>query len=147
MMTSSTRFRNSGLNVWRIISSTLVSACSHPPCPASSRYCEPMFEVMMSTLLRKSTVRPCASVKRPSSHPFGQLAAPLRADVPRRGADHPRHGVLLHVLRHIEPHHGALVVEQELGERPRGLRLAHARGAEEDEGARGPIWVLKAGAR
>ena len=67
MMTSSTRFRNSGLNVCRSSSSTLVSACSHPLVPASSKFCEPRFDVMMSTLLRKSTVRPCASVRRPSS--------------------------------------------------------------------------------
>src|SRR2546427_6016553 len=39
------------------------------------------------------------------------------ADVAGRRADHPCHGVLLHVLRHVEAHHRALVVEQELGER------------------------------
>jgi len=41
--------------------------------------------------------------------------------------------VLLHVLGHVETHHGALVVEQELGERPGRFRLAHACRAEEDE--------------
>src|SRR2546430_13158186 len=34
-----------------------------------------------------------------------------------RRADHPRHRVLFHVLRHVEPHQGLLVVEQELGDR------------------------------
>ena len=34
----------------------------------SRRYSEPMFEVMITTVLRKFTVRPCASVRRPSSN-------------------------------------------------------------------------------
>src|SRR5947199_341177 len=69
MMMSSTRFKISGLKDCRKSSVTFVSACSHatPPVPASIRYCEPMFDVMISTALRKSTVRPCESVRRPSS--------------------------------------------------------------------------------
>src|ERR671921_740840 len=74
----------------------------------------PMFEVMITIAWRKSTVRPCESVRRPSE---------------------PGHGVLLHVLRHVDAHHRVLVAEQELGERPGQLRLAHARRAQEDEGA------------
>src|SRR6267143_394939 len=69
MMMSSTRFKNSGLNAWRSSSITFVSDCSHAICPvpASIKYCDPMFDVMISTVLRKSTVRPCESVSRPSS--------------------------------------------------------------------------------
>ena len=40
---------------------------SPPEVTPSNRYSEPMFEVMMITVLRKSTVRPCASVSLPSS--------------------------------------------------------------------------------
>jgi hypothetical protein len=48
-MISSIRFRNSGRKTSRIWSA------------------ERTFEVMMITVLRKSTVRPCPSVRRPSS--------------------------------------------------------------------------------
>ena len=109
----------------------------------------------MMTVFRKSTVRPWLSVSRPSSricsrtlntsgcafsissnsttlygpapHRLGELPALLVPDVPRRRPDHPRHRVLLHVFRHVEPHHRALVVEQELGERARRLGLARRR--------------------
>ena len=42
------------------------------------------------------------------------------------------------------PHHRALVVEQELGERARRLGLAHAGGAEEDERAGRTVGILQA---
>src|SRR3954470_10284434 len=54
--------------------------------------------------------------------------------------------MLLHVLRHIEPDHGPLVVEQELGQRTRGLSLTDPGWAEEDEGAQRPIRILETGA-
>ena len=84
---------------------------------------------------------------RAAAHRLGELAALLVADVARRRADQPRDGVLLHVLRHVDAHHRLLVVEQELGERARRLGLSHARGAEEDERADGPIRILQPGAR
>ena len=80
---------------------------------------------------------------RPPAHRLGELAALLVADVARRRADHPRHRVLLHVLRHVEPHHRALVVEEELGQGPRGLGLADAGGAEEDERAGRPVGITQ----
>ena len=135
----------------------------------------PMFEVMITIACRKSTVRPCESVSRPSSricrrmlktsgwafsisssrstrvrlaaHGLGELAALVVADVARRRADEPRHGVLLHVLRHVDADHRVLVAEQELGERARQLGLADARRAEEDERAGRPLRVLQARAR
>jgi hypothetical protein len=60
------------------------------------------------------------------AHGLGQLAALVVADVARRRADEPRHGVLLHVLRHVHLDQRVLVAEQELGERARQLGLADA---------------------
>ena len=130
---------------------------------------------MISTVLRKSTVRPWPSVRRPSSstcsrtsktsgvrlldlveqdhavrpapHRLGELAALVVADVAGRRADQPRDRVPLLVLAHVEPHHRVLVVEHELGERARELGLAHAGRAEEDEAADRPVRILQAGAR
>ena len=135
----------------------------------------PRLDVMMTTVFLKSTVRPLPSVSRPSSsscsrtfstsgcafsissnsttaygppaHRFGELAGLLVADVSRRRADHARHGVLLLVLRHVDPDHRLLVVEQELGERARQLGLADAGRAEEHEAAERPVGILQAGAR
>ena len=81
-----------------------------------------------------------------AAHGLGQLAALVVADVARRRADQPRHGVLLHVLRHVDLEHRVLVAEQELGERPRQLGLPDARGAEEDERAGRPLGILDPGA-
>src|SRR3712207_7536151 len=52
------------------------------------------------------------------------------------------HGVLLHVLRHVDLDHRVLVAEQELGERARELGLPDAGRAEEDERAGRPLRVL-----
>src|SRR4026207_237290 len=92
-------------------------------------------------VLRKSTVRPCPSVRRPSSSTCrrmsktsgcafsissssttgygrrrkasGGRAPRLVADVAGRCADEARDRVLLAVLTHVDAHHGALVVEEE----------------------------------
>ena len=77
---SSTRFRNSGRNV-RLSSavtalftaakraSAFSCACGAKPSgvPAAVMLFAPMFDVMMTAVLRKSTLRPCASVTTPSS--------------------------------------------------------------------------------
>ena len=84
---------------------------------------------------------------RLAPHGLGELAALVVADVAGRRADQPRHGVLLHVLGHVDPHHRVLVAEQELGERAAELGLADARGAEEDERAGRALRVLEPGAR
>ena len=127
---------------------------------------------MISTVFRKSTVRPWPSVRRPSSRicsrtsktsacafsisssrtteygrradRLGQLPALLVADVAGRRADEPRDRVLLLVLGHVEPDHRPLVVEHELGERAGELGLADAGRAEEDERADRPVRVLQA---
>ena len=125
--------------------------------------------------LRKSTVRPWPSVRRPSSSTcsrmsktsgcafstssssttrvrtaadrLGELAALLVADVAGRGADEPGDAVLLAVLAHVDAHDRALVVEQEVGERLGQLGLADAGRAEEQERAGGPVGVGDARAR
>src|SRR3954467_1496564 len=68
------------------------------------------------------------------------------ADVAGGGCDEPRHGVLLHVLRHVDLDHRVLVREEELGERACKLRFADAGRAEEDEGRRRPLRILDPGA-
>ena len=55
--------------------------------------------------------------------------------------------MLLGVLGHVDAHDGALVVEEELGQRLGQLGLAHARGAQEEEGAGGAVGVGDAGPR
>ena len=142
--------------------------------PASAMRWLPTFDVMMTTVFLKSTVRPLPSVSRPSSsswsstlstsgcafsisskstteygpaaHRFGELAGLLVADVAGRRADQPRHRVLLLILGHVDADHRVLVVEQELGERARQLGLADAGRAEEDEAAERPVRILQAGA-
>ena len=83
---------------------------------------------------------------RPAAHGFGQLTGLVVADVSGRRADHPRDGVLLLVLRHVDADHRVLVVEQEFGERARELGLADTGRPEEDEAAERPIRILQAGA-
>ena len=78
---------------------------------------------------------------------LGELAALLVADVTRRRADEAAHGVLLHVLAHVELDERALVAEEQLGERLGELGLADPGRAEEDERARGALRVLQAGPR
>ena len=125
----------------------------------------------MMTVFLKSTVRPWPSVSRPSSricsrtlntsgwafsissnsmtavgpaaHRLGELAALLVADVAGGRADQPGHGVLLHVLGHVDADHGVLVVEEELGQRAGELGLPDAGRPQEDERADGPVGVLQ----
>ena len=65
---------------------------------------------------------------------FRQLAALLIAHISGRRSDQAGDRVLLHVFAHVDADHVLLVVEQCLGQRLRQLRLADARGAEEEEG-------------
>jgi hypothetical protein len=55
--------------------------------------------------------------------------------------------VLLHELAHVDADQVILGVEQEFGQRLAQLGLADAGGAEEEEGAVGPVLVRQAGAR
>ena len=76
---------------------------------------------------------------------LGQLSPFLVSNVSWRSPDQARHGVLLHVLRHIQPYHGLFVVEQELGQGTCQLGLAHPGRSEEDEAADGSLGVLEPG--
>ena len=77
-----------------------------------------------------------------ATHGLSQLATLLIADVARRSTDQTRHGGLLHVLAHVNAHHGLFIVEQEVGERLGELGLAHAGRAEEQERAG---WAVRVG--
>ena len=150
---SSSRLRNSGLNATRTTAITASRRCSSVSEASISAWL-PRFDVRISRVFRKSTVRPWPSVSRPSSstcsrmsktsgvrlldlveqdhrvrpaaHRLGQLAALLVSDVAGRGTDEPCHRVLLGVLAHVDADHGARVVEQEVGERLGQLGLADA---------------------
>ena len=78
-----------------------------------------------------------------AAHGLGQLAALVVAHVSRRRSDQALHGELLHVLGHVDAHHGLLGIEQVLGQRLGQLGLAHAGGAEEQERANGTVRVGK----
>ena len=84
---------------------------------------------------------------RTAPHGLGQLSAFVVADVARRGADQPRHGVLLHVLGHVDAHDRALVVEQELRQGLRQLGLADAGRADEQEDSGRAVGIAEPGAR
>ena len=81
-----------------------------------------------------------------AAHALGELAALLVAHVARRGTDEAADGELLHVLAHVDADHGALAVEEVLGEDLGEVGLADARGAEEEETADGAVGVLQTGA-
>ena len=63
---------------------------------------------------------------------LGEQAALVEADVARRRADQARHGVALHVLRHVEADQ---LDAQAVGELPRDLGLADAGRPAEQEAA------------
>ena len=83
---------------------------------------------------------------RPAADGLGELAALVVANVARGRADQAGHGVLLHVLGHVEAHHRVLVVEEELGKGSRELGLADAGRAHEEERPDRPAGVAEAGA-
>src|SRR5262249_11508499 len=84
---------------------------------------------------------------RPAPDGLGELPAFVVADVAGRRADEARDGVLLHVFAHVEANHGALVVEEELGEGPRKLRFADAGRSEKQEAADWTPFFAQARAR
>src|SRR2546430_17703398 len=82
----------------------------------------------------------------PAPDGFGKLAAFLVTDVTRRRADQSRDGVFLHVLAHVDPDHGVLVVEQKFRERSRQFGFADAGRSEKNKRAERTTWVLQTGA-
>ncbi len=120
-----------------------------------------MFEVMMTTVFLKSTVRPCESVRRAvvehlqqcvedvvmglldlveqddgirlPPDGLGQLPPLLVADVTGRRPDQTGYRVLLHVLRHVDADYAFLAAEQRFGQGPGQLGLADAGRSEKNE--------------
>ena len=72
---------------------------------------------------------------------LGQLTTLLITHVSRRRADQAADAELLHIFRHIDTHHVALIVKQSLCQRLGQLGLAHTGGAEEEEAADGAVGV------
>ena len=82
-MTSSIRFKNSGRNIFlsSLMTRLWISLSDRPRWPESAKPSgagcaisrAPTFDVMMMIVLRKSTTRPCASVKRPSSRIWSRM--------------------------------------------------------------------------
>src|SRR5713226_7461010 len=83
----------------------------------------------------------------PTPYGFGELSAPVEADVAWRRTEQTAHRVRLHVLGHVQPQQGVLVVEQVVGERLGQLGLAYARRAQEQERADWSLRIAEAGAR
>ena len=83
----------------------------------------------------------------PPSDAIRQLALLIVAHIARRAANELTHRVPLHEFAHIQADHRVLLAEIGCRERLAKLRLAHPRGAAEDEGGDGPLGVLQAAAR
>src|SRR6266849_50137 len=78
---------------------------------------------------------------------LGKLSALFVADIAGRRADQPRYGVPLHVLGHVDAHHGVLVVKEEFSKSARQLGLAHASRPEKNERANRTLGIAESGAR
>ena len=173
-ITSSSRFRNSGRKAERTTAITCSRASlAGAPSGRAARYSEPRFEVR--TIMRVPEIDRAAlaigepavvqhlqqdvehvrvrlldlveqdHLVGPAADRLGQRTALLVADIARRRADQPGDGVLLHELRHVDPDHRLVVVEQERGDRLAQLGLADAGRAQEQERADRPVRVLQAG--
>ena len=68
-----------------------------------------------------------------TAHGLRQLTTLIVANISGRGTDEARDRVLLAILRHVDTHHGAFVIEEESGQCLGQLRLTHTRRAEEQE--------------
>jgi len=80
---------------------------------------------------------------RVPAHGLCELAALIISHITGWRTDHSCHSVPFLVFAHVQPNHGALVIEQELCQRPSQFRLAHTGGTEEDKGANRPVWILQ----
>lgn len=77
-----------------------------------------------------------------AAHRLGELSAVLMAHIARGGADEAGDGVGFHILRHVEANQGVLTAEEDSGQGPAQLGLAHAAGTQEEEAAGGPAAVF-----
>ena len=77
-----------------------------------------------------------------AAHRLGELSAVLMAHIALGGADEAGDGVGFHILRHVEADQGVLTAEEDSGQGPAQLGLAHAAGTQEEEAAGGPAAVF-----
>src|SRR5579859_7443770 len=68
-----------------------------------------------------------------ATHSFGQLSALFIANIAGRGANEARNRVLLHILGHVDAHHGLLIIEEKLGQGAGQLGFTDAGGPQEEE--------------
>ena len=74
---------------------------------------------------------------------LAQLTPFLITHISGRGTDQSRHAVLLHVFRHVDPHHRPFVVKEKLSQGLGKLRLAHSCRSQEQKGPNRPVLVLQ----
>ena len=80
-----------------------------------------------------------------AAHGLGQLAALVVAHIARRRTDEPRHGVALHILRHIKAQQSFLAAEPAFCQRAGKLRFTHTRRPQKQHGTDGPPALPQAG--
>ena len=80
-------------------------------------------------------------------HLLRELSALVVAHISRRRADQTRHSVLLHVFRHVDANHRALVVKQKFSQRPRQFSLADARRPQKNKRPNRPLRIAQPGPR
>ena len=80
-----------------------------------------------------------------AAHSLSELSTLVVADVSWRRTDETADAELFLIFAHVDARHHGLVVEQILGQRLCQLRLANARGAEEDERSDRTLRVLQSG--
>src|SRR4030095_13029893 len=71
--------------------------------------------------------------ERTTADSFRELATFFIAHISRRRTDQARDGMLLAILRHINPDHRVLIIEQEFRERTGEFRFANSSRAKKDE--------------
>jgi hypothetical protein len=78
---------------------------------------------------------------------LGELPTLLVAHVTRRRSHQAARGVALHILGHVEPDHGILVIEEVFSQGAGQLGFSYPRGAQEDEAADWPVRILETSSR
>ena len=77
-----------------------------------------------------------------ATHRFGELAAFLVPDIPRRRTNEPGDGMPLHVLAHVDAYHVLFGIEQRLSQRLGEFGLPYTGRPKEDERANRPARVF-----
>ena len=84
---------------------------------------------------------------RMTAYSLCQLTAFIIADVSRRRTDQTRYGMLLHVFAHIDTHHVAFIIKEDLCQGLSQLGFADTGRTKEDKGANRTIRILDTGTR